>query len=119
MKVNKLTLTAVGLVLLSISGWASDSMKVKVRIYDAISVGSVELTAGEYTMRWSATGSNTEVTFAQGRKIFATVPAQVSQVRSGYQTPLVEIDHRTNTLTKIALPKQSFSFGGRADITGN
>ena len=67
----------------------------------------------------SGTGSNAEVTFAQGRKVIATVPALVDQVRSGYSNTVVETDRRTNTLTKIALPKQSFSFGSNPDISGN
>jgi len=111
MKVGKFTLTAVALTLLSVSGWASDKMRATVHIFDVVT--------GEYTIRWSGTGSNAEVTFAQGRKIIATVPAQVDQVRSGYSNTVVETDRRTNTLTKIALPKQSFSFGSNPDISGN
>ena len=119
MKVGKFTLTAVALTLLSVSGWASDKMRATVHIFDVVTVGSARLAAGEYTIRWSGTGSNAEVTFAQGRKVIATVPALVDQVRSGYSNTVVETDGRTNTLTKIALPKKSFSFGSNPDISGN
>lgn len=119
MKVSKFKLAAIAVVLLSVSAWASDKMRATVRIYDAVTVGSSQLAAGEYTIAWSGTASNTEVTFAQGRKIIATVPAHISQVPSGYANTVVETDSRTKTLTKIALPKQSFSFASSADVSGN
>ena len=119
MKVSKFRLTAIAVVLLSVSALATDKMRATVRIYDAVTVGSAQLAAGEYTITWSGTASNTEVTFTQGRKTIATVPAQISQVPSGYASTVVETDTRTNTLTKIALPKQSFSFASSADISGN
>ena len=119
MKVSKFQLAVIAAVLLSVSGWATNKMRATVRIYDAVTVGSSQLAAGEYTITWSGTASSTEVTFAQGRKIVATVPAQISQVSSGYSNTVVETDTRTKTLTKIALPKQSFSFASSGDISGN
>jgi hypothetical protein len=119
MKVSKFKLAAMAVVLLCVSGWATDKMRATVRIYDAVRVGSAQLAAGEYTIKWSGTASNAEVTFAQGRKVIATVPAQISEVPSGYANTVVETDTRTKTLTKIALPKQSFSFASSAEISGN
>ena len=119
MKTSKFTLSVIMLILVSMSGWASDRMKANVRIFEAVKVGSAQLNAGEYTMSWTGSGSNTEVTFTQGRKVVATLAAQVTQVRSGYSEPVVETDTRDNTLTKVALPKQSFSFTSSSDVTGN
>lgn len=119
LKTSKFALTAIMLILVTMSGWASDKMKANIRIFETVKVGSAQLNAGEYTLSWTGSGSNAQVTFSQGKKVIATVPAQVAQARSGYTSPTLETDSRENTLTKIALPKQSFSFTGSSDISGN
>ena len=118
MKASKFMLAAVALVLLSVSGWASDKMKANIQIDEAVHVGSTQLAAGSYKMTWTETGTSAEVTFSQGKKVIATVPAQVTQVRSGYDGPAIETD--SNALTGIALPKTSFKFtNGDGAVTGN
>jgi hypothetical protein len=119
MKASKFMLGAAALVLLSVSGWASDKMKVNIQIYEAVHVGSTQLTPGEYKMTWTGTGTSAEVTFSQGKKVIATVPAQVAQVRSGYADPVLHTDSVSNTLTAVALPKTSFSFSNESAATGN
>jgi len=110
MKASKFTLSTVALVLLSMSGWASDKMKANIQIYQTVYVGSTQLAPGEYKMTWTESGSNAEVTFSQGKKVIATVPARVTQVRSGYDGPALHTHGASNTLTAVELPKLSFSF---------
>ena len=119
MKASKFTLGTVALVLLSVSAWASDKMKANIQIYEAVHVGSTQLAPGEYKMTWTGTGASTEVTFSQGKKVIATVPAQVSQVRSGYDGPVLRTDSVANTLTAVDLPKTSFSFSNDNAVSGN
>jgi len=107
MKASKFTLSTVALVLLSMSGWASDKMKANIQFDHAVHVGSTQLAPGEYKMTWTESGSNAEVTFSRGNKVIATVPAQVTQVRSGYQGPVLHTDSVSNTLTEVELPKVS------------
>jgi len=118
MKLSKFTF-AIALIALSVSASASDKMRASVYIYEAVSVGSVQLAPGEYTIKWTETGSDAQVTFAQGKHTIGTVPARVIQARSGYSETAIETDTRANTLTKIALPKQSFSFTANSEISGN
>lgn len=73
---------------------------------------------GQYKMTWTEAGTSAEVTFSQGKKPIATVPAQVSQVRSGYDGPVLHTDTVANTLTAVALPK-TFSFSNDNALTGN
>jgi len=118
MRISKFTLGAIALALLSVSSWASDKMKANIQIYDAVQVGSTQLAPGAYQMTWTGTGTNAEVTFSQGKKVIAAVPAQVTQVHSGYDGPAIETD--SNILTGIALPKTSLTFPrGDSGITGN
>ena len=118
MKFNKCVLVVL-LALVSLSSWASDKMRGNIRLSNSVNVGSSQLPAGEYTIKWSGTGPSVEVTFVQAGKVTATVPAQLEDVRSGYQGLAVEIDNSTNMLTKIAFPKRAFSFGRPAEGGGN
>jgi hypothetical protein len=110
MKASKFTLGTVLLMLLSVSGWGSDKMKANIQIFETVQVASTQLTPGVYRMSWTTSGSNAEVTFAQGRKVFATVPAQASQEGSGYDFPALHIDGASNTLIGVGLPRALLSF---------
>ncbi len=120
MKASKFTLSTVVLVLLSVSGWASDKMKANIKIDQAVHIGSTQLAAGEYKLTWTESGSNGEVTFSQGKKVIATVPAQITEQPSGYERPALNIDSLSNSLTGVQLPKVSLSFtNAAADNSGN
>jgi hypothetical protein len=112
MKANKFTLSTVVLVLLSlsVSAWASDKMKANIHIEHTVHVGSTQLAPGAYKMTWTASGSNAEVTFSQGKNVIATVPAHVTQVRSRYDGPAIHTDSSTSMLIGVELPEVSLSF---------
>ena len=110
MKASKFTLSTAVLMLLSVSGWAADKMKANIQIDQTVHVGSTQLVPGEYRMTWTESGSNAEVTFSQGKKVIATLPAQVARERSGYNGPAVLTDNISNTLTGVLLPNVSLSF---------
>ena len=110
MKASKITLSTVTLVLLSVSAWAGDKMRANIQIDETVHVGSTQLAPGAYKMTWTESGSNAEVTFSQGKKVIATVPAHVTQVRSGFQTAAIHTDSSTSTLIEVELPEVSLSF---------
>ena len=110
MKASKFTLGAVALALLSVSAWAGDKMKANIHIDHTVHVGSTQLAPGAFKMTWTESGSIAEVTFSQGKNVIATVPAHVSQVRSGYDSPALRIDVVSNTLLEVELPEASLSF---------
>ena len=110
MKVSKFTFSTIALVLLSVSAWAGDKMKANIQIDETVHVGSTQLAPGTYKMTWTESGSNAEVTFSQGKKVIATVPAHVTQVHSGFHGPVVHTDSRTNALIEVELPEVSLSF---------
>ena len=110
MKASKFTLSTVVLGLLSLSAWAGDKMKANIQIDSTVHVGSTQLVPGAYKMTWTESGSNAEVTFSQGKKVIATVPAHVTQVRSGFHSPATQTDSSTNTLIEVELPEVSLAF---------
>jgi hypothetical protein len=115
MKASKFTLSAVVLVLLSVSAWAGDKMKANIEIHQTLHVGSTQLDPGEYKMTWTESGSNAEVTFSQDKKVIGTVPARATQERSGLSSPALRIKGDTNTLVGVDLPKVSLSFTSEND----
>ena len=110
MKASKFTLSTVVLVLLSVSAWAGDKMKANIQINQTLHVGSKQLDPGAYKMTWTESGSNAEVTFSQGKKVIAVVPAQATQERSGFRSPALRINDVSNTLVGVDLPEVSLSF---------
>ena len=119
MKASRFTLGAIAVVLLSVSGWASDRMKADIQIYNTVHVGSTQLAPGEYEITWTGSGTSAEVTFSQGKKVIATVPAQLTQERSGYSSPALHTDSVSNTLIEVELPKVSLSFTSDNSIPAN
>jgi len=119
MKASKLTLGTVALVLLSVSAWASDKMKANIQIFKTVNVGSTQLAPGEYQLTWTGSGTGAEATFSQGKKVIATVPAEVTQERSGYSGPALYTDSVSNTLTGVELPKVSLSFTSDSSVPAN
>ena len=110
MKVSKFTLSTVALVLLSVSAWAGDKMKADIQIDQTLHVGSTQLAPGACKMTWTESGSNAGVTFSQGKNVIATVPAHVTQARSGFHSPAIHSNSSTSTLVEVELPEVSLSF---------
>ena len=119
MKASRFTLGAIAVVLLSVSGWASDRMKANIQIYKTVNVGSTQLAPGEYEITWTGSGTSAEATFSQGKKVIATVPAQLTQERSGYSSPALRTDSVSNTLIGVELPKVSLSFTSDSSVPAN
>lgn len=119
MKADKVTLATIALICFSVSGWASDKMKANITIYEPVHVGSSQLAPGDYKMTWTESGSNAEVTFSQGKNVIATVPAQVTQARSGYDGPALHTDSVSGALTGVELPKLLFSFSSGNGVSAN
>jgi hypothetical protein len=94
-------------------------MKAKIQIDQTIFVGATQLAPGEYKMTWTESDSNVEVTFSRGNKVVATVPAQVTEVRSGYPGPALHTDSVSHALTEVELPKVSFSFISENAVPAN
>jgi hypothetical protein len=48
-----------------------------------VKVGATQLSAGEYKLTWTGTGSNVQVTIAQKGKTPVTVPAKATETKNG------------------------------------
>jgi hypothetical protein len=73
-KIIALLITLVSLQIFSFAAAAAKSESIT--FYEPITVASSTLPAGTYTVSWTE-GSTANVTFSQGKKNVATVPATV------------------------------------------
>lgn len=74
---SRIIFATLALALTSSAFAASDSHKSSFEIGAATQVNGTTLPAGEYTAQWEGSGPAVQVNIMQGKKVVATVPAQV------------------------------------------
>jgi hypothetical protein len=74
---SKIIFVALALALSASSFAANDSHKSNFEISAPTEVNGTQLPAGEYTAKWEGSGPTVQVSIMQGKKVLATVPAQV------------------------------------------
>ena len=74
---SKIIFAALALALTASAFAANDSHKSNFEISAPTQVNGTQLAAGEYTAKWEGSGPTVQVSILQGRKVIATVPAQV------------------------------------------
>ena len=73
---KKIIALLITLVSLQIFSFAAAAKSESITFYEPIMVASSTLPAGTYTVTWTE-GASSSVTFSQGKKNVATVPATV------------------------------------------
>ena len=99
---------AVMLALLSAPAFAGKNSQT-VTVTTKVKAGSAMLSPGEYDLTWTGTGSDTQVTFLQRKKVLVTLPAKL--IEENNRNEELDIDSqsgvdvpkaiRTKTLTLI------------------
>ena len=80
MKARKLAVVLFGAALLLSSGaFAKEKTKATLTLSDPVTIEGKTLNPGTYTVEWSGSGANVQVTILQGKTPIATIPAQVAQ----------------------------------------
>ena len=80
MKVRKLAVLVFGAALLLSSGAiAKEKTKATLTLSDPVTIEGKTLNPGKYTVEWSGSGANVQVTILQGKTPVATIPAQLAQ----------------------------------------
>ena len=74
---SKIIFVALALALSTSAFAADDSHKSNFEISAPTQVNGTQLPAGEYTAKWEGSGPTVQVSIMQGKKVLATVPAQV------------------------------------------
>jgi len=83
MKARKLSVLLFGAaLLLSSSVFAKEKTKATLELSDPVTVEGRTLHPGKYTVEWTGSGPNVQVTISQGKNAVATIPAQLAQQAS-------------------------------------
>lgn len=93
---SRIILATLALVLATSAFAASDSHKSTFEIGDATQVNGTTIPAGEYTAQWEGSGPTVQVNILQGKKVVATVPAQVITLDSKASDTHAEVLNGTN-----------------------
>jgi|KBSMisStaDraftv2_1062788.scaffolds.fasta_scaffold763109_1 hypothetical protein len=92
----RIILATLALALATSAFAASDSHKSNFEIGNATQVNGTTLPAGEYTAQWEGSGPTVQVNILQGKKVVATVPAQVVTLDSKASDTHAEVFNGTN-----------------------
>jgi hypothetical protein len=109
MKLRSITILAALFIMTLSVAMAWPKSKKTINLFEPTTVGSVTLRAGQYTIDWNGTGPDVQVSFSQGDKTIATVPATleaehnpydctISQTQESGAHLLVEIQMKNSTL---------------------
>ena len=93
---SKIIIALLGLMLAGSAFAANGSHKDSFQISAPAQVNGKQLPAGDYEARWEGTGPSVQVTIMQGKKVIATVPAQVVELSQPTSNTEAEIKSDSN-----------------------
>ena len=110
-----LALLTLGLTISAFA--AGDSHKSSFEISQPAQVNGTQIPAGEYTAKWEGAGPTVQVSIMQGKKVLATVPAQVVQLNGPAPDTRAELTKSSSggpqlTSLQFSGKKFSLSLGG-------
>ena len=96
----------------SVFAASGDSHKSNFEISAPAQLNGTELPAGDYTARWEGSGPTVQVSIMQGKKVVATVPAEVVALDRPASNTQAEINgNRELTSLQFAGKKFSLALG--------
>jgi hypothetical protein len=82
---------------------AAASSKTAINLVEPTIVGSVILPSGEYKIEWNGPGPEVQVSFTQGSKTVAVVPATVQAVRNPVNLSLMYHTEQSGTRSLVEI----------------
>jgi hypothetical protein len=89
-------LFATLVLTLTTGAFAADTHKSSFEISAPTQVNGTQIPAGEYTARWEGSGPSVQVSIMQGKKVLATVPAQIVALSQRAPDSQAEIKNNSN-----------------------
>ncbi len=93
---SRIIIALLGLMLAGSAFAANGSHKDSFQISAPTQVNGKQLPAGDYEARWEGTGPSVQVTITQGKKVIATVPAQVVELSQATSDTEAEVKNNAN-----------------------
>jgi hypothetical protein len=93
---SRIIFATLALALMSNAFAASDSHKSSFELSAATQVNGTTIPAGAYTAKWEGAGPTVQVSIMQGRKVVATVPAQIVTLDRAASDTQAEVKNGSN-----------------------
>jgi hypothetical protein len=109
---SKIIFATLAFALTTSAFAAGDSHKSNFEISTPTQVNGTEIPAGDYTAKWEGSGPDVQVSIMQGKRVVATVPAQVVALDRAASYTEAEIKSNTNgdrELTSLKFSGKKFS----------
>ncbi len=106
---SKIVIVSLALMLAGNAFAANGSHKDTFQILAPTQVNGTQLPAGDYEARWEGSGPTVQVSITQGKKVVATVPAQLVDLNQVSRDTAAEIKSNANGDRELA----SLRFSGK------
>ena len=111
---RKLNLLFAALVVLPVALLAASENSATVKFDEPVTVGASTLKAGTYNVSWTEPGPDAKVTFSQGKKDFAVVPASVAAKKNSNPMIFTATSGSAKVLQGLDLKNASLNFNPTA-----
>jgi hypothetical protein len=91
----------MGLALLLASS-AFAATKGHLELQGPTLVNGTQLKAGDYNLQWEGTGPEVQVSIMQGKKVLATVPAKIVELKTASQSDSAVVSSNTDGTSSLA-----------------
>jgi hypothetical protein len=118
MKLQKTILIITLVLLLLIPAFAGTRNKASFTLSEPAKVAGVQLTPGEYVVKWEGNGENAPVSILKDGRVIASTSASVLDVSNPYRGTAAHLaaeEDGTKRLTRIDLEKKSLVFQPNAE----
>src|SRR5450432_2975929 len=120
---SRIIFATLALALMSNAFAASDSHKSSFELSAATQVNGTTIPAGACTAKWEGSGPTVQVSIMQGRRVVATVPAQIVTLDRAASDTQAEVKNGSNgerdlTALRFAGKKGSLELGTESTKTG-
>jgi hypothetical protein len=109
---SKIILASLALVLAGSAFAVNAAHKQTFQILAPTQVNGTQIPAGEYQAQWEGSGPNVQVSIKQGKKVIATVPAQVVELGQVSREDAAEIKSNASgerELTSLRFSGKTYS----------
>lgn len=96
MKFSLFSKIVIASLALMLAGSAFAANKDSFQISAPTQLNGTQLSAGDYQARWDGSGPTVQVTITQGKKVIATVPAQLVALNEVSRDTSAEIKNNAN-----------------------
>ena len=114
---KKVALSLAALLIFHVAAFASEK-SATVKLDQSVTVGSSTIKAGEYKITWTEPGPDTNVTFTQGKKEIAIVPATVQSTKNSDVRVFTATAGSSKVLQGVELKNATLTFSSIAATAG-